>query len=801
MPASEHTLGVPARGSHKSDGPHDCPRWRPARARLTVALACVASLVACSERKADPGSSPASPQGAAQSPPPERAAVAAPVDVTACDGVLVIALDAAPAEVFSFLGGSHPTTPRLAALAREGVVVTDHVLASTGLNAGIASLLTGLHPREHGVGSVQTSGRARLRTELRTLAEGFLERGWRTLFAAGAPQLNPYLSGFGTADAGGFQAIHVAALSQPARRADQVVGDCLPTLTRWAEAQEPFFALVELSDLDARGDRVAPGEHGGRWLEAHLAPLASSNAKVADALAKAKRSPEAALADLAQLLQRARGSDATLAWRRALRDGRASALDAEVGRLLDMLAGTGRLERTLVVIVGVRGGVLEPPESSAGPRFLPEVVRTPLIIRFPRRDAATPLPRGERAALASLVDVPRALDGLFRLGLAPTDYPTTDLVACAERAPLAEPAKLAPEVAYLTSADLSLSAVLTRTMQLERSAGGEDFIFHRSGRMFSLGEPPPQLPRVDRERFERFAHPATCEVWAAEDVSSPLEVGWRIEQGLLASVVVDGLASEDLTSSRETARRRSGRARIGAGGALRLGLTERTADVRLDFFFADARPARDDFALEAPLSQSLAPRIMVQRVVAWPADDSDEAELPLADVQRTVGTTWRFAVNVDGPCEALITVWPPRATFDRLDVSAGGRVIAEQVPGRADVVRLTGNGPFDVTLQKRPDEQFAFAIKGREGVLDPRRIRVEGRRMASESELSIVVPGWLPGVTGGLYGLDGAPAEGGSAPAGARWRALRFDPAGLFGPDQALTPDVVDLVRSLPAGE
>ncbi len=736
------------------------------------------ALAGCGGEASGP-EAPARIPGGSGAPP---AAAPPTIDVDACDGVLVIALDSAPASAFSFHGGALATTPNLAKLAEESIVVADHIPASTGLNAAVASLLTARHSREHGVGSVLSLGRARLRDSERTLAEAFAERGWRTLLAVAAPQLHPELSGFHQ----GFASLHIPATSEPTRRADQVIGACLTTLRRWCEAQEPFFAVVQLSDLDGRGDRAAPGEVGARWLKDHLATSAESNPKVADALAKVQRNPDAALADLAELLVRARGSDATRAWRTALRDGRASALDAEVGKVLDVLRANERLDRTLIIVTGLRGTVLEPPAESIGPRLAADVVRTALCVRLPR-GATGARPVGQRAALVSAVDVPRLLDGLFRLSLAPTEFAAADLRQVVEA-----PAATGAEAALLASADLGLAATLTRVMQMERTAGGDDYVFHRDGRTFTLAEPAPELSRAARERFERFAEPAALRVTAPEATARSLEVAWRVERGFLTGASLSGVTSEDLTPRRDLARRRSGRARIGPGGRLEVGLTDRSADVRIDVSAVEglAGLALD---LGGALGASLVPRVLVPRVVAWPADDSEEAELPLVDVQRAGATAWRLAVNAEGPTQVLLTVWPTRAPHARLDVVGGGRAIVEAVPGRLDAVRIVGEAPFDVQVKKDPDEQLAFAVEVRGVALDPQRMRIEGRRMAGDSDVSFVVPAWLPGVTDSLFAERSVEPE--------VWRIERTDPAGVFGAEQALGADILNLLRSLPAGE
>ena len=94
-------------------------------------------------------------------------------------------------------GAELDAMPSLTALAAESVVFEDHLAVCTGLNAGLASLCTGLHAREHGVGSLRDRGQQALAPSRTTLAERLRDTGWRTVAVLSSPQLAPALSGLG----------------------------------------------------------------------------------------------------------------------------------------------------------------------------------------------------------------------------------------------------------------------------------------------------------------------------------------------------------------------------------------------------------------------------------------------------------------------------------------------------------------------------------------------------------------------------------------------------------------------------
>jgi len=86
--------------------------------------------------------------------------------------------------------------PNLESLAAGAVRYGDAIAVSTGGNSGLASLLTGRYPPEHGVGSMRTPMFARLSEEERTLAEGFHDLGWRTVASLAEARQSRGISGF-----------------------------------------------------------------------------------------------------------------------------------------------------------------------------------------------------------------------------------------------------------------------------------------------------------------------------------------------------------------------------------------------------------------------------------------------------------------------------------------------------------------------------------------------------------------------------------------------------------------------------
>jgi len=101
--------------------------------------------------------------------------------------VLLITVDTLRADHLGCYGYQRPTSPELDAFAAEGILF-EHAYAQAPFTApSHASLFTSLHSNEHGV----LSWGMKIPAKAKTLAERFLEQGWRT----GAFYNHPTLEG------------------------------------------------------------------------------------------------------------------------------------------------------------------------------------------------------------------------------------------------------------------------------------------------------------------------------------------------------------------------------------------------------------------------------------------------------------------------------------------------------------------------------------------------------------------------------------------------------------------------------
>jgi len=316
----------------------------------------------------------------------KRAMAALPAGSGAAPSVLILLLDTVRRDRFDAGEGGSPT-PRLDEFARQATWFANAWSTTSWSLPSQASLLTGVHPHQHGADWPALA----LRPGLRTLPERFADAGYVTgAFSGNAAWIVPEHLGRG------FHRFRVyrledllrrtligRALDRPlillgahssgrGRSAAQVSGDLLKFLD--ARAGRPFFTYLCYMDVNRVFHRRQLGHPA--W------------------------TPEPTVSSVV-----------------AAYDSGLTALDAEVGSLLDRLRARGDLDNTVVVILSDHGEsfpggpVGDHSPAGHGTSLFPEQVRVPLWIAGPRSSGADTV-----TADVSIRDVPMTIATLAGLG-------------------------------------------------------------------------------------------------------------------------------------------------------------------------------------------------------------------------------------------------------------------------------------------------------------------------------------------------------------------------------------------------
>lgn len=301
-------------------------------------------------------------------------------------GVLLVVLGSAARRELAPWGGPVPAT-ELAQLGANGLVFDAHRAPSSFASAALASMLTGLSPRRHGV----TDAEAAVPAGIPLLAETSRHAGVVTaMFTA-----NPTTSGtFGFAR--GWETFTAKSPVD-----DEPATSVFDQAARWLEAHKSdrFFAVVH-----ARGGHP-PWDIASDQLK-DLPPsgyAGSLDAKHAgEMLGKARKPGSARLTE----------ADRQRAF--ALHERALVEHDAALGRLLAHLKVIGRAEDTAVIVTGDVGFDAALPVPFLESESLDEgTLGVPLVVRAPGVTAA------RIAAPTSSVDVARTV--LEALGLTPPE--------------------------------------------------------------------------------------------------------------------------------------------------------------------------------------------------------------------------------------------------------------------------------------------------------------------------------------------------------------------------------------------
>jgi arylsulfatase A-like enzyme len=332
--------------------------------------------------------------------------------------VLLIVLDTVRADHLSVYGYERRTTPNLEKLAREGVLFRNAVSASDFTLTSHGSLFTGLYTSWHRAYPVSAADFGRLDASFHTLAEILAQNGYATFAVlANHGYLRPE---FGMAQ--GFAYYEIRPTIRP------MGPGSIPFLRNFARAAlQQVTCTAELERLYPRADQITDGglrvlnaARGGpgpfflslNYMEAHE-PY-SPPPPFRDAFPG--RDPAVYRVDIGGLRKQlaaahpAPGTAAMLRHTISQYDGSIAFMDAEIQRLFEGMKQAGLYDNTLIVVTSDHGQALGEHSHVGHPASLhQELVRVPLIVKYPARESAE---AGQSvAATVSGVDVlPTILD-------------------------------------------------------------------------------------------------------------------------------------------------------------------------------------------------------------------------------------------------------------------------------------------------------------------------------------------------------------------------------------------------------
>jgi arylsulfatase A-like enzyme len=349
----------------------------------------------------------------------ERAAPAASAPHAPPFSVMVVLIDTLRADHLGAYGYPRATSPNFDAFARDGVLFARTTAQAAWTKPSVASLMTGVFVHKHGV----ISSRDALGTDHATLAEEMRRRGYRTVAFSSNPWITPefrFDRGFDAFEGGRAMGAQLTNLYKVLRRLDRALAgrgvasnvsgwalwgtnanasnstrdkSLTDAAVEWIERQDasPFFLYVHL--IGAHDPYDPPAEYVRKfrapdWDGQVARKVPPTRVQTVFDTAAPLPEPER-VALIAQY-------DAAVAY-----------ADAQLGRLLDALRRSGRLDSTLVVVLADHGEEFyEHRNWRHGNQLYDEVVHVPLVFRLPSR-----LQPARRDDLAMLVDVfPTILD-------------------------------------------------------------------------------------------------------------------------------------------------------------------------------------------------------------------------------------------------------------------------------------------------------------------------------------------------------------------------------------------------------
>jgi arylsulfatase A-like enzyme len=304
--------------------------------------------------------------------------------------IVLVIWDAARADHLSAYGYPLRTTPNLESIASEGVRFDLCIVAAPWTLPSMASLFTGLHPRDHRV----DSGNFSLSEEIPTLAERLRNAG----YATAGYTANPWVGDFSGLSRGFDEFQEVWRTPDTSRNDDgaEITNEWIEDwLELTGDGARPFFLFALY--LEPHFPYRPPPAYRDRFAPPDLDPAILSRVQ-------AWHHPR----EVGYVLQAPDHEVSPDEFRamRALYDAELFYVDERLGELTDILRRRGVLDNTILVVTSDHGehfgehGFMDHKMT-----VFEAVVRVPLVIRFPPK-----LPKGERvSALVQNVDLAPSL--------------------------------------------------------------------------------------------------------------------------------------------------------------------------------------------------------------------------------------------------------------------------------------------------------------------------------------------------------------------------------------------------------
>lgn len=424
--------------------------------------------------------------------------------------VLLLVLDTVGARNMSLYGYKQPTTPRLEAFAKRGLLFESAISTAPWTAPSHASMFTGQYPHE-----LSSDWDKPLDAKWPTLAETLSKHGYATAGVVANTLVCGYESGLNR----GFthyddysptvaelavsssllrSVIHSAPLRKfigtqefiTRRSADQINRHFLRWLDALPDQRRPFFAFLNYFDAHepylppAPYDRKFGSPPESRYRARH--DLRRSFRYDRDKMTAQENQAE-----------------------RSAYDGAIAYLDEQIGALLDELQRRGQLQNTLVIVTADHGETFgEHGHFTHGDNLYLPVLHVPLLMVYPKR-----FPAGVKiSSPVSLRDLPATVLDLLELGQ--TQFPGTSLanLLCEDLestvSPVLSEVNLAPikPGKYPLNSVANMRSIILAPYQFIQNANGREELYD------FLSDPAQQTDILECQELNHLIEELRCQV-------------------------------------------------------------------------------------------------------------------------------------------------------------------------------------------------------------------------------------------------------------------------------------------------